>query len=149
LSEENDIDIESLRNSRSGNIHEMLSNGIYWSLHLHWPKTQAEVTECHAVKRSYTGLHTSTIQPATPLLSGYVVSFTYFVDGRRYEGILDSPGEVEKHDTFDIRYNPLNPEQNNSNGSNNSLTTIYCFVLGALMILALLGHFISDLISRL
>jgi hypothetical protein len=89
------------------------------------------------------------IQPATPLLSGYVVSFTYFVDGRRYEGILDSPGEVEKHDTFDIRYNPLNPEQNNSNGSNNSLTTIYCFVLGALMILALLGHFISDLISRL
>jgi hypothetical protein len=149
LSGENDIDIESLRNSHRGNFHEILSNAICWMLHLHWPKTQAEVTECHAVKGSYTGIPSRFTPSRMPLLSGYIVSFTYFVDGKQYDGVLDSPVEVEKHDMFDLRYNPLNPEQNHSTGSKNSLTTIYCFAMGSLLVLALLGHFISALISRL
>jgi hypothetical protein len=44
----------------------------------------------------------------------YDVTFTYTGDGKSYDGGLESPVEVHKHDTLHTRYNPKHPERNNT-----------------------------------
>jgi hypothetical protein len=52
-----------------------------------------------------------------PFLNDYIVEFSYQVGGITYTGVHDSPVEVRPNDSFEIRYNPASPEENNSLGS--------------------------------
>jgi hypothetical protein len=76
----------------------------------HWVETQAEVTDCTYARFSArldgAGLDDD--------LAHYAVGFSYQVGGTSYKGVLSSPVEVQPHDTFAIRYNPTDPQENNS-----------------------------------
>jgi len=44
----------------------------------------------------------------------YAVGFTYKVNGISYEGATNSPVAMQRGDRFSIRYDPEDPEENNS-----------------------------------
>ena len=75
-------------------------------------------------------------------LNDYIVEFSYQEEGITYTGVLDSPVEVQPGDEFNIRYNPLNPEENNSLGSAGDsgvqLGTLITWSLFLLILIALL-----------
>jgi hypothetical protein len=108
--QEPDIDIESLRLSNTDRLAECFS-GI---THLGWHSTTATVLTCRPVRirRNYNWR-----REPLPTLSGYIVEFSYVVNGTTYTGVLDSPYAVELNDQFHIRYDPVKPGENNSLGS--------------------------------
>jgi hypothetical protein len=76
----------------------------------HWVETKAEVTDC-TYARFHAYIDAGGVEDQ---LAHYAVGFAYEVNGTSYKGVLSSPVEVQPHDTFSIRYNPEQPEQNNS-----------------------------------
>lgn len=72
--------------------------------HSTWPETTAEVQICH--------YHPSPERLGDPPYYG--VNFTYTVDGKQYNGGLESEAAVQPGDKFSIRYNPTHPERNSS-----------------------------------
>jgi hypothetical protein len=144
LSEENDIDIETLRKPRSTRFREMLSEFIGRLSHRGWKKIEAQVRDCTLVPPStypsrYDGWNR---------IGGYAVSFTYVVNGKAYPGMLNSPVEVQAHDRFLIRYNPRHPEENNSLGSENSWVTLYTTLASAVLVLLMLFLLFKYLLFR-
>jgi hypothetical protein len=131
MSEEKDIDIETFMRPRSARIRGRLTDIFTSLLHLGWIETEAEVRECTVIRKNYV----STTQ-VMPRFGGYVVTFTYSVDGKTYGGSTFSPDEVQTGDKFAIRYNPRHPEQNNSFESETNWTTTYSkwFVIIALLL---------------
>src|SRR6185437_3712058 len=98
---------------------------------VHWPSTEAEVTECTSVRHPrYFG---SGYYVDYPLQNRYVVSFSYSVDGKSYTGVLGSPVEVKPGDRFALRYNPDQPNENNSVCSDNSPSSILTPVITAIL----------------
>lgn len=148
MSEEPAIDPETLRKSHverlEADLHELASR----LTHLHWPSTEAEVTDCRAA-RNRVSLH-SKIEP--PLLLGYIVGFSYSVNGKSYAGTLDSPVEVEAGDRFKLRYNPDHPNENNSLCSDNSPSTLYGtaanWVIGILIGFLLLAFLVDRFLKH-
>jgi hypothetical protein len=113
----------------------------------HWAETEATVTDC-------------TFASARDLIDGggvddelahYAVGFTYQVGGKTYTGALSSPVEVERGDTFALRYNPTRPEQNNSLASELDRPWFkdYTYVFAAVIIgLLLYGLFQQHILHR-
>lgn len=108
-------------------------------LHHGWPEVEAEVTSCRIVRRS----GTYRLDVSVPF---YAVCFSYTVDGITYEGVTNSPVEVEPRDKFAIRYNPANPEENNSLESELDRPWFkeYTYLFAALLI----GLLVLDLFRR-
>ena len=108
----------------------------------HWAQTEAEVTDCTFVRQKYefdaAGMDTD--------LAHYVVAFTYKVGGTTYSGVLSSPVEVERGDTFSLRYNPADPKENNSLESELDRPWFkeYTWLVGGLIVAAML----ADLVHR-
>lgn len=141
MSEFPNADIDTLRQSRIARLEAELHELASRLTHLHWPSTEAEVTECHPA-RLRRGLYGNRFSPP-PLQLDYIVSFSYVVDGKKYTGVLNSTVEVEPGDRFQLRYNPEHPSENNSVCSDNSPATIYATVanvaVAGLMIFFLLA----------
>lgn len=76
----------------------------------HWLETEAVVVDCTFARQSYEfeggGMDTD--------LPHYAVGFTYNVNGTTYTGELSSPVQVQPGDKFLLRYNPNDPNENNS-----------------------------------
>jgi len=109
LRENNDSGVGILGRSqpiRMGAVSPSLLTRLF---HRGWVETEAEVCQCRPLRRSY-----DVSRFASPRLGGYSVTFTYKVNGKSYDGILLSPVEVQEHDKFAIRYNPRQPEINNT-----------------------------------
>lgn len=75
-----------------------------------WSETQAQVVSCTPVRSTYYGTSRDGWAPT----GGWAVNFAYTAAGKKFEGIFNSRNEVEMGDTFAIRYNPANPEENNT-----------------------------------
>ncbi|HXE08915.1 MAG TPA: DUF3592 domain-containing protein [Acidobacteriaceae bacterium] len=142
-----ETDLETLRRSRvarlEADLHELASR----LTHLHWPSTEAEVTDCRQIRFGRFGRHylsNSLGEVPDLLLSGYAVGFRYSVDGTSYGGTLNSLVEVEPGDRFEIRYNPQSPEENNSICSKNSPSSILSPIIGVLIAALILILFAKD-----
>jgi hypothetical protein len=153
LSGENDIDIETLRQSRWARLCAPLSEFFSQLSHFHWPEAKAEVIDCTPVQPLSVGR--SRFLPYGPsqfdgweTVGGYAVTFCYSVDGRSYKGLTKSSFEVQKHDMFPIRYNPRNPEENNTLDSTNSRATLVTKLLTLLLALLILFLFIKAYVFR-
>lgn len=135
VDEEKNIDIEAFRSSMrplSVRIREALRGFFSGLFHRNWAEVEAEVCECTPIApRSYTYSR----QGVLPRFSGYVVTFSYRVNGKKYEGITNSPDEVKLHDKFGIRYNPKHPGENNTFDSETNWTTAYTKYFTIIMIL--------------
>lgn len=111
MSEEASIDLDELRQSRiaqlEANLHELASR----LTHLHWPSTEAEVTDCRKIRLKYLSRYYSFRPRIHALPKGFTVGFRYAVVGTTYTGTLLSPVEVAAGDRFHIRYNPEIPRR--------------------------------------
>lgn len=143
MAEYHSVDIQGISRSFWDKIREKLRNMGSRLFHRGWVETDAEVCEC--TLPNYKTLQTVDDGFPSPLLNGYVVTFTYVVNGEAYEGMTNSPDEVLKHDQFKIRYNPSHPEQNSTFDSKTNWVIGYSkylhIFLAALLLLALIGHF--------
>jgi hypothetical protein len=102
----------------------------------HWLETEAEVTSCaYAPARVY-----GSADGLDEQLAHYTVGFSYEVGGKTYDGVLSSPVQVEKHDTFALHYNPSDPKENNSLASelDRPWYTIYMYLFAAVIVGAML-----------
>lgn len=143
VNEDRDIDIESFRRSRSDRLIENLKSLENSLFRRGWMEVEAEVCECILPHwKTLTNLPEDGFP--YPLLNGYVVSFTYTVNGTTYEGVANSPDELLKHDKFKIRYNSSHPEENNTFDSASNWAVSYTkyldFFLAVLLLLFLIGH---------
>jgi hypothetical protein len=144
--DEPDIDIETFRRSRSARFISWLSKLAKEITHLGWRTTSATVVACRPVRASryYTPSMREPYDP--PVLTRYVVEFSYSVNNSTYTGVLDSPVQVEPNDQFDIRYNPGKPEENNSLGSDGNslvlLSNLVLVLLGITLVLLLVRRFL-------
>jgi hypothetical protein len=141
MSEEQDISAGILSRERPGRGRTILQSLVGELFHRDWVETQAEVHDCTAVRSHFT---TSPDTSVARGLAPYVVGFTYVVEGKSYEGILNSPDEVQEGDRFAIRYDPRHPEKNNTFDSETNWTVTYTKIIGVLMALALLYGFIQS-----
>jgi hypothetical protein len=139
---EPDIDIGTLRRPRTQRIAAWFSAPIREITHLGWRTTSATVVACRPARVSRYYSPSMRVPYDPPILTGFIVEFSYDVNGRTYTGILDSPVEVQPDDKFDLRYNPAHPEENNSLGSTGDsgtrIATLTTFFLGLLILVALL-----------
>lgn len=88
-------------------------------MHDGWLETEAKVTGCK-VSRSYRNL------------GGYsTVSFTYVVNGVKYEGGLVCGDEMLEGETFPIHYDPNHPERNDAEMGNGNWAQWYTWLLTA------------------
>ena len=152
MSQSPDFDLETLRQSRIARLEAELHELAGRLTHLHWPSTQAEVTDCKRMRVPQRFYGDSYPLPEPPLIRGYAVGFRYSVDGKSYTGILDSPVEVEAGDRFQLRYNPNHPNENNSLCSENSPSMMYAKlanVVLAILAVAFLLAFLKDHVLKL
>jgi hypothetical protein len=78
-----------------------------------WSEAEAEVVSCHASRT--VRLWAGEKYPAmTPTVGAWAVAFKYTANGKEYDGFSVSPVRVEKGDRFSLRYNPENPQENNT-----------------------------------
>lgn len=143
MNEDRDIDIQSLRRSRPDRIGEKLKDLESSLFRRGWMEVEAEVCECIQLGwKAWTNIPDYGFP--NPVLNRYIVSFTYTVNGKTYEGITNSPDELLEHDKFKIRYNPSHPEENNTFDSATNWTVRYTkyldFFLAVLLLSFLIGH---------
>jgi hypothetical protein len=98
----------------------------------HWAEVEAEVTDC-TYARFHAYIDGAGVEDQ---IAHYSVGFTYKVNGVDYNGALSSPVQVEPHDTFQLRYNPDHPEENNSIESELDRPWFrdYTYIIGALIL---------------
>lgn len=156
---EREIDFDSFRKSRWQRLRE------WWQVRSHqllfwghdaggrfrqrgWVEAEAEVISCTAVRRSRSYFpRRYGYRLSAPLLGGWIVEFKYSVDGKTYNGVTNSPCEVQQEDRFVVRYNPSRPEENNSLDSELSwfrgpIVAIYELLLALLLLAAFIINFL-------
>ena len=143
MSNDDNFDIETLRcrmRPLSVRIRESLKDWINGVLHRDWVEVDAEVCDCTPIHRSvFSTLRRSTIAQ----FGGYAVCFIYVVQSRKYQGITNSPVELQEHDKFAIRYNPKHPEENNTFDSETSWTVTYTIYFTIILFLFLVFLYIG------
>jgi hypothetical protein len=142
---EPEIDIETLRRSRTDRLAEWLEQAASPITHIGWHTAPAKVTACRPVRKYQ---YYTTHYPSFPILTGYIVEFSYVVNGRTFTGVLDSPVEVQPGDTFDIRYNPANPQENNSLGSSGDSGARIATLTTSILLLVVLITLLIQLLRR-
>jgi hypothetical protein len=130
VSEQRDIDAGILMREDSGKARTQFANLCGGLFHRGWVDVEAEVSDCTLIRN-----YIATPRDAWKPLGGYVVGFTYEMNGKSYEGILDSPDKVEAGDKFTIRCNPRHPEKNNTFDSETHWTYTYTKIFSIVMIL--------------
>ena len=134
MSEQGNIDAGILmreRRAKSRGRFANLGGGLFQR---RWVQGNAEVIACSTpVSRRYSPYLNDT--EGTFGVLPYIVTFRYTVNGKSYEGILNSPDEVEKGDKFIIRYDPRHPQKNNTFDSQTNWTYTYTKIFSIAMIL--------------
>jgi hypothetical protein len=77
----------------------------------------------------------------------YFIHFRYMVGGQTYGGKFESRSPVPPEHTFEILYNPDNPQQNTRSGSVTNRTSKITFAVLAVIIAAVLA-FIAFILFR-
>lgn len=142
MSEQRDVDAGILIREDSGKARTQFANPGGGLFHRGWLDVEAEVLECTTPPRGCTPYLAETEGAYGPL--PYIVTFRYTVDGKSYEGILNSPDEVERGEKFTIRYDPSHPEKNNTFDSETNWTYTYTKIFSVVMILLMLFLFIRS-----
>jgi hypothetical protein len=148
MSESRNIDIESLRRSPWEKICDRVDILFGWLRKRGWLEAEAEVIECIPAKSSMFYGSSAYYQPDGPVVSGFVVTFTYKVDGECYEGTTISADEVELHGKVTIRFNPRHPAQNNSFDSETDWMKPVSQAEGVLGLCLLLLAVVAYLVTR-
>jgi hypothetical protein len=139
VSEPRDVDAGILLREDSGKARTLFTNLGSGLFHRGWVDVEAEVSECRLI-RNYITRPRDAWKP----MGGYVIGFTYDVNGKRYQGILDSPDEVVVGDKFILRCDPRHPEKNNTSDSETHWTYTYTKIFSIAMILLMLFLFIRS-----
>lgn len=143
MSEQRDIDAGILVRKDSGKARTQFANPGGGLFHRGWVDVEAEVVEC--TTPGFRASHPYQNDTEGPFgVLPYIVVFRYTVNGKSYEGILNSPDEVEKGDKFTIRCDPSHPEKNNTFDSETHWTYTYTKVFSVVMILLMLFLFIRS-----
>ncbi len=137
MGEVRNIDVENFRKSRSARLREQLVDLACRFSHRGWIEADARIEICGAMEVLDFG---ST--------GGHAVVLSYEVDGMRYEAEAISLVKAEKGEIVKIRYNPRNPEQNNSFGSETNWTSPVFRIGTILMVLMLLGLLLAGVLLR-
>jgi hypothetical protein len=139
VSEQRDIDAAILIREDSGKARSRFASPGSGLLPRRWVDVEAEVSYCTLIRN-----YIATPRDAWKPLGGYVVGFTYEVDGNSYEGILDSPDKVKVGEKFTIRCDPRHPEKNNTFDPETHWTYTYTKIFTIAMILLMLFLFIRS-----
>lgn len=139
MSEQRDVDAGILLRGDSGKARTQFANPRTGLFHRGWVDVEAEVSCCRLIRN-----YIATPRDAWKPLGGYVVGFTYEVNGKGYEGILDSPDRLKVGDKFTIRCDPRHPEKNNTFDSETHWTYTYTKIFRIAMILLMLFLFIRS-----
>jgi hypothetical protein len=139
VSEQRDVDAGILIREDSGKARTQFANPGSGLFHRGWVDVEAEVSDCTLIRN-----YIATPRDAWKPLGGYVVGFSYEVNGKSYEGILDSPDKVAMGDKFTIRYDPRHPEKNNTFDSETHWSYTYTKIFSIGIILLMLFLFIRS-----
>jgi hypothetical protein len=108
-----------------------------------WIEVEAEVQEC--IKPTVRPFHNAPYYDEPQLLAGEnLITFAYSVRDETYTGILSSKDEVQKGDKFPIKYNPRNPEKNNSIDSETNWVGAFSGILWGGIALVLVGYYLWE-----
>lgn len=77
-----------------------------------WMETEARVVSCHY---QFARMHTLTLGVFASS-ERFLVSFTYHAHGKTFSDQFGSPVAVAQNEVFTVRYNPLDPQQNDKAG---------------------------------
>jgi hypothetical protein len=149
MSEKNDTDIETIRlrmRPLPERIRGKLADLFNSLFHRDWAEAVAVVTDCTPIHRDPLA-RSSRYLDAT--IGGYVVGFTYIVNGKTYGGITNSPVEVQKSDEFAIRYSPQYPEVNNAFGSETNWMKTYTKYFAIILVLTFLIRLSESISSEI
>jgi hypothetical protein len=147
MSDQQDIGAGILMHEHPGKSLAQIANGGSGLFHRGWVEGEAQVIACSTpVSRRYT----------TPRPDGegssrdlpYVVAFRYMVKGKSFEGTVNSPDEVQRGDTFPIRYDPRHPEKNNTFDSETNWTYTYTAIFSVAMLLLMTVVFVWSYFFR-
>ena len=128
------------RRRKSRDLYANLGSGL---IHRRWVEGEAEVLACSTpLSRRYASTRFEAEESIRVM--PYVVIFRYMVNGKSYEGMLNSPDKVERGDTFTIRYDPRHPEKNNTFDSETHWTYTYSKIFSIAMILLMAFLFIRS-----
>jgi hypothetical protein len=147
VSQHGDIGAGILIRERRARSRSIFANPGLGLFHRGWLEADAEVVACSTpVSRRYTP-YQNDVEGSFGLLP-YVVTFRYEVKGKSYEGIINSPDKIKRGDTFTIRYDPRNPEKNNTFDSQSDWTYTYTTIFSVVMLLLMTGVFIWSYFFR-
>lgn len=142
MNEDRDIDIATFRRSRLERFLDWRRKRAFgfrkWRrdtigrfTQRGWCETEAAVVSCSAIRQRF---YTSREVPFS--FGRWVISFTYIVGEKSYDGILSANDEVRPGDKFTIRYNPDCPDENDTLASKwDSLDGPILVIYDALLVL--------------
>ena len=140
MSESQDVDYQTFMKPRSAKMLDWFAGCFSFVTHRGWVDVDAEVTECIRIRSKGDFIDSNKLRSgsfssmnSTTQWGGYVVSFIYKVNGMKYQGFTTSSDQFKQGDSFPLRYNPSNPEQNNTFNSETNWTAIYTKFLGLIL----------------
>ncbi len=83
-----------------------------------WIETQATVTTC-----KYQFARMNTLSLGLQTQEKFRITFDYYAHGTLYSDEFQSPVAIPQNEHFPIRYNPLNPKENDRSGASSSERT--------------------------
>lgn len=139
--DESSAGIVTLKKPLAGKLRERFALSFDWVLKRGWVDVEAEVQDCSAIRHGGARVTRMGIEPG---ISGYIVSFSYEVNGKTYDGSTLSKDEVQKGDKFVIRCDPQHPEENNTFDSETNWMTALQMVLMSGLVLLFVIYYLWD-----
>jgi hypothetical protein len=100
-----------------------------------WLTTWARVISC---KYQFARMHTLTLGVFTDR-GQFLITFTYHAHGQTFNDQFDSPVPIEQNQTFELFYNPMNPQQNNKSAqADGGRAPLIAYGIGASVLCSLL-----------
>jgi hypothetical protein len=100
-----------------------------------WLTTRGTVISC---KYQFARMHTLTLGVFADR-GQFLITFTYHAHGQTFDDQFDSPVAIEQNKTFELLYNPMNPQQNNKSAqADSSRAPLFAYGIGASVLCSLL-----------
>lgn len=100
-----------------------------------WLETEAKVTAC---RYRFSGSNLLLLGVATDS-NHYLISFSYYAHAKTYNDQFTSPVAIGQGETIIVRYNPLNPRENDKSAqSSTARSPLFAIGIAGSVILSLL-----------
>jgi len=127
-----------MRKPLAARLSRWIASSFDWIRKRGWIEIEAEVQECTALRYGNylgrSGIHRGP-------WGNFLITFTYEVNGRTFDGTTVSPDEVQKGDTFAIRCNPNRPEENNTFDSETNWVSAANWIVMSGIVLAFVTYY--------